>query len=99
MHCVILGYLPEGQDELRSLVVGAEENGVLRCVGRVGSGLTRALRLELRRVLDARRRSAPIIDCGMHAEWVEPGLFCTVSYLERTKDGLRAPVFVDLIRE
>jgi hypothetical protein len=35
----------------------------------------------------------------MQAEWVEPGLFCTVSYLERTKDGLRAPVFVDLIRE
>jgi DNA ligase D-like protein (predicted ligase) len=99
MHCVILGYLPEGQDELRSLVVGAEENGVLRCVGRVGSGLTRALRLELRRALDARRRPAPVVDCGMQAEWVEPGLFCTVSYLERTKDGLRAPVFVDLIRE
>jgi hypothetical protein len=30
--------------------------------------------------------------------WVEPELFCTVSYLERTPDGnLRAPVFEGLV--
>ena len=27
--------------------------------------------------------------------WVEPELYCTVSFLERTRDGsLRAPVFL-----
>jgi bifunctional non-homologous end joining protein LigD len=32
--------------------------------------------------------------------WVEPGLYCTVTYHERTKSGqLRAPVFKELVDE
>jgi hypothetical protein len=36
----------------------------------------------------------------VRGEWIEPGLFCTVSYLERTSEGnLRAPVFRELFED
>ncbi len=95
MPCLILGTIEE-QGELRSLVIGAEIEGELVCVGRVGSGLTNEARAKIR--LAAKPRDEPLIDCGMEASWLEPGLYCTVSYLERTEHGLRAPVFVDLVR-
>ena len=33
------------------------------------------------------------------AGWGEPGLFCRVRYLERTENGLRAPVFLELLHQ
>ncbi len=100
-HCVVLGWERDEQGGVRSLVVALEEEGRLRCVGKVGSGLDEALRERLRRELPARARPAPLIACpGVRAEWIEPGLFCTVSYLERTADGnLRAPVFRELFED
>lgn len=98
VHCVVLGFQAEGSD-LRSLIVGTDDEGRLRCVGRVGSGLTDALRAELLPLLRARVADAPVVDCGENVgTWVEPSVFCTVSYLERTRTGmLRAPVFVALV--
>jgi DNA ligase D-like protein (predicted ligase) len=103
--CVILGYLTEreaapGGKELRSLVIAAaDDEGRLRCVGRVGSGLDERVRRELLPELRARPRTAPLVPCDTDACWVEPGLFCTVSFLEKTKNGtLRAPVFVEWTR-
>jgi len=92
--CAVLGYLAEG-DDLRSLVIGTVEEGVLVCVGRVASGLDRRTRERLLPELRARSTEEPLIDCGMEALWVAPGLFCTVSYLERLDTGLRAPILVD----
>jgi len=99
MHCVILGYLPDGPRDVKSLILGTDDGaGQLICVGRVGSGLTDAMRRRLGGLLAERTCDAPIIDCGMEGTWVEPGLFCTVSFLERTKTGsLRGPVFIDLV--
>jgi len=107
MHCAVIGYLEE-QGDLKSLVVAAEIEGVLRCVGRVGTGFGERTRRELLAALRARPREAPLVEpgaagssgtvgsAGAEARWVEPGIYCTVSYLERTKAGsLRAPVFVD----
>lgn len=97
LQCAILGYLAEA-DDLRSLIIGAPDaNGRLQCVGRVGSGLTRAKAAELLALLRARASATPLIDCGMDGEWVAPGLFCEVSYFERSATGLRAPVFEALI--
>ena len=95
--CMILGFLPEGSEDLKSLIIGTEEDGRLVCVGRVGSGLTAPMRRHLRELCEARRRPNALVDCGMEGSWVEPGLFCTVKYLERTENGLRAPVFVELV--
>lgn len=100
MPCAILGYVPDGADELKSLIVGAEEDGELVCVGRVGSGLSRALRVRLLALFRARARPTPIVACDdPEGAWIEPGLYCTVSFLERTENGLRAPVFVELLDE
>jgi len=99
MHCVILGYLPDGPRDVKSLIIGTDDGeGQLVCVGRVGSGLTDVMRRRLGELLAKSVCDTPLIDCGMEGTWVEPGLFCTVSFLERTKTGsLRGPVFIDLV--
>jgi DNA ligase D-like protein (predicted ligase) len=102
MYCAIIGFLAEA-NEVRSLVIAAEEDGVLTYAGRVGSGLDAAMRIELHERLSARAREAPLIPvpaAAGPAVWVEPGLYCTVSFLERTANGeFRAPVFEELVAE
>jgi hypothetical protein len=40
------------------------------------------------------------VPCPEKGIWVEPGVYCTISYMERTDGGmLRAPVFKELIVE
>ena len=95
VHCAILGYEPDGASGFKSLVIATDVDGALRCVGRVGSGLTVADKERLWPLLQARRRSTPWLDAEVPGIWVEPGLYCQVSFLERTASGsLRAPVFL-----
>ncbi len=97
LHCLILGYLAEGRD-LRSLIIATEDDGELRSVGRVGSGLTDAMRAKLYELCRERERDTPLVECPEKGVWIEPGLYCKVSFLERTETGnLRAPVFLELI--
>lgn len=97
--CMVLGWVADARGDLTSLIVAAEEEGRLVCVGRVGSGLSDALRSELRTRCQARPRATPFVETQEAGSWVEPGLYCTVSFLERTRNGLRAPVFVALLPE
>ena len=47
-----------------------------------------------------RPRQTPLVPCPEKARWVEPGLYCEVSFAELTSAGvLRAPVFERLIEE
>ncbi len=92
--CAVLGYVAEGND-LRSLVIATEEEGRLVCIGRVASGMTDTVRARLFSECRSRARSTPFLDCAEDALWIQPGLYCTVSYLERTENGLRAPIFLD----
>jgi DNA ligase D-like protein (predicted ligase) len=95
VHCLVLGFEPDGADDFKSLIVATDFGGELRCVGKVGSGIGQAERRELRAQLFARRSARPLVDPGMSGVWVEPGLYCTVQFLERMPSGsLRAPVFV-----
>ncbi len=91
--CAVVGFSMRGE-EIRSLIIAASFDGALRCVGRVGSGLTDAKRAELLARLPEIERDRPVVPCGTHrGRWVEPILFCDVSYLEPTASGeLRAPV-------
>jgi DNA ligase D-like protein (predicted ligase) len=99
LHCAIVGYQAPG-DDLRSLIIAAPDDiGQLQCVGRVGSGLRRKEAAELLALLRKRARATPLIECGMPGEWVEPGLYCVVSFFERSATGLRGPVFEGLIEE
>ena len=103
-QCAILGYLPEGSRDFKSLVVALADGGRLRCVGMVGGGIDQHTREQINELLHARPRTAPLVPCEIPqaalCRWVEPGLYCTVSFAERTPNGnLRAPVFVKLFTE
>lgn len=99
--CAVLGFLPSGDDDFRSLIVAApDEGGILRSAGKVGSGFSDRTRAELNALLRARPRARPLVACPFRGKWVEPGLYCRVSYLERTHTGqLYAPVFEELVKE
>ena len=75
-----------------------EEPGPLRYLGKVGGGFTEALRAKVLALLQERPRQNPLVPCAEKARWVEPGLYCEVSFAELTEDGLlRAPVFEGLV--
>ena len=95
IHCVVIGFVPEGQDDFGSLIVATQdEDGLLTCLGRVGSGFDAPLRARVNDYLWRHLRPAPVIPSTEKGLWVEPGLYCTVTCMERTADGrLRAPVF------
>jgi DNA ligase D-like protein (predicted ligase) len=97
--CAILGFVSDERGDLTSLIVALQEDGRLVSAGRVGSGLTDALRARLGDLCRARLRATPFVPCPEKGTWVEPGLYCSVSYLERTTNGLRAPVFVELLEQ
>jgi ATP-dependent DNA ligase len=96
--CAILGFEPDGERDFKSLILASDIGGELRCVGKVGTGLTAAMHARLRQLLLARVCARPLIDAGMSGRWIEPGLYCSVSFLEWTASGsLRGPVFLELI--
>lgn len=98
VHCLVLGYEPDGVDDFKSLIVASDFGGELRCVGKVGSGISAAQHATLRPQLLARRTARPLVDPGMPGVWIEPGLYCAVRFLERMPSGsLRAPVFAGLV--
>jgi len=96
--CVVIGYLQDESGELQSLIIASDMDGELRCVGRVGSGISEAQRRELADLLAQRVAERPVVAAGMAGRWVAPEIYCRVSFLERTESGnLRAPVFKGLV--
>lgn len=99
--CVIIGFLPSEhrKRDFRSLILAAEEDSKLRCVGKVGSGIGDALRAKLNDFLWTHLMPRPVIPCRDKGKWVEPKLLCRVSCMERSARGdLRAPVFEELLQ-
>ncbi len=96
--CAVIGFLPSGPDDFRSLIIAAEFDGTLVCVGKVGTGFSNALRKKLNSLLWSRLVPKPVIPCKIKGKWLEPGLFCRVCFMERTESGdLRAPAFKELL--
>jgi bifunctional non-homologous end joining protein LigD len=92
--CAVLGFVPVGRRDFRSLILAAEADGALRWVGHVGTGWDAPLRARLNGLLWPRVQATPLIPCPVRGRWVRPGLWCTVKYLERTAGGaFRDPVF------
>ena len=95
--CAIIGYVPKG-DDFESLIVATDDEGELRCVGRVGTGFPDPLRADLNVLLRENACGEPLVPCAFKGCWVRAGLYCSVRYLERTRAGeLREPVFEELI--
>ncbi len=113
LQAAIIGYVekpgpgqsPARMPDFQSLLVAGnglpgEEPGPLRYLGKVGSGFDVALRARIMALLLERPRKTPLVPCPEKARWVEPGLYCEVSFAELTSAGvLRAPVFERLIEE
>ncbi|MBZ0269992.1 DNA ligase, partial [bacterium] len=82
---VVLGYLPAGRNDLKSLVIGIEEEGTLIPVGRVGSGLDDITRARLVETLRAHATEGPVVAVPRYGPeevaWVEPAIYCEVKYL------------------
>jgi bifunctional non-homologous end joining protein LigD len=99
--CVILGFTP-GQGgrgkTFGALLVGAYDDGDLRWVGQVGSGLTDTQLTTMLERLQGLTTAEPAVEelrDVKGAVFVEPTLVCEVEYLEMTKGTgkMRAPVF------
>lgn len=100
--CVVFGFVPneQGRRDFRALVIAAPgASGALRCVGKVGSGFDEDARAAVNDYLWSHPAPKSVVACEYkQARWVEPSLYCTVRYIDRTTDGkLRWPVFRGLI--
>ncbi|MBR2052918.1 MAG: hypothetical protein IJ959_02045, partial [Clostridia bacterium] len=98
---VIGGFATSAKNEVISAIyLGYYENKKLIFVGKVGTGLSDALRQELRQKFEKLARktcpfSSPIDD--KNAVWLRPTLVAEIKYAELTKDNLlRQPSFVGL---
>ena len=95
---------PEGaRAGLGALLLGFYEDGRLVFAGKVGTGFTAQVLVDLRRRLErSERQSPPFVNPPRGAEargahWVQPKLVCEVAFTEWTRDGhLRHPTFQGL---
>jgi DNA ligase D-like protein (predicted ligase) len=98
--CAIIGYEPDDHDDFRSLILAADQEGTLRYVGKVGSGIDSGVRKTLNALVRESSRAKPFVPCKIKGKWVEPGLYCLVHYMEQTANGhLRMPVFKELVKQ
>lgn len=103
IQVVVIGYMEKGGSDFQSLLVAGtnlpgEAPGPLRYLGRVGGGFTEAMRNRVYDLLQRNPRETPLVSCPEKGRWIEPRLYCEVSYAELTEAGLlRAPVFEGLV--
>ena len=104
-ECVIGGFTdPEGMRAgLGALLIGYYEGDRLVFCGKVGTGFTQTLALDLRRRLDGLERKTCPFDppppraVSRGAHWAKPALVCEVEFTEWTTDGkVRHPSFQGL---
>jgi DNA ligase D-like protein (predicted ligase) len=98
IHCVVIGFVPEGTDDFGALIIAAEEGGAVRCVGKVGTGFDHRRRARINRFLWSHLLDVPLVPPGKYrGRWVAPGLYLAVRCMERTATGqLRAPAVVEV---
>jgi bifunctional non-homologous end joining protein LigD len=100
--CVVIGFTPDedGRRDFAALIIATQTaDGLVACVGKVGSGFDQAVRDRINSYLWSHLRKTPVIPAPIkNGIWVEPGLFCQVRCMERTTTGqLRAPAFLGII--
>jgi bifunctional non-homologous end joining protein LigD len=95
---------PEGSRQgIGSILVGYYDEGRLTFAGKVGTGFSQKVALDLRQKLEELERAASPFDpapkgsLGRHAHWAEPRLVAEVVFTEWTGDGkIRHPSFQGL---
>jgi bifunctional non-homologous end joining protein LigD len=98
----IIGFTPisRGGDEIGALLVAVHDGSGFRYAGKVGTGFSNELRLQLRAMLEQDRIDrSPAADAPRmrDAIWVKPRYVAQVAFTEWTQDGkLRHPSFQGL---
>lgn len=103
---VIVGWTPSDKSRgFRSLLLGVHENGALRYAGKVGTGFSNQLMIELSEKLAKLERKTPTVEVPKNigraavrgARWVTPKLVAEIAFTETTPDNLlRHPSFLGL---
>lgn len=102
---VIIGYTqPQGgRSHFGALLLGVQDKGKLRYVGRVGTGFNEQMLASLYRQLSKRTRETPPANAQVparekrEATWTDPDLICEVRFTGWTRDHLlRHPAFIAL---
>ncbi len=100
VDCVILGFVPLGQDDFKALVLGTVVEGQLRIVGQVTDGISADVRVELNQRMREIRRKTPFVRSSTTAVWLEPVLTCNVGFSGWSESGkLREPLFNHMLAE
>jgi ATP-dependent DNA ligase len=98
--CVVIGFVPKGDDDFESLLLAAQDGPDLppRYVGRVGSGFSDIERATVNEFLRCHICTKSVVEAKhKDAVWVEARLYCTIRCMERTSTGqLRAPTVAQL---
>jgi bifunctional non-homologous end joining protein LigD len=90
---VIVGWTPsDKQRGFRALLLGVNENGVLRYAGKVGTGFTGDEIERLMALMAPLEKKGPTVDAPRaavrRAHWIEPKLVAEVAYIEFTDEGV-----------
>ncbi|MBO7345466.1 MAG: ATP-dependent DNA ligase [Clostridia bacterium] len=93
---IVLGYKPDGNGNVKDLILGYEENGKFKCKGSVYLGVRKEERDYIKNF--ATKNKSKVID-GKYKDviWIEPELIGTVQYMQETEEGsMRQPVWKGL---
>ena len=94
VDCVIVGYIPLGEDDFEALVVATDVEGQLRVVAIVSQGISPEDRADLNRRMRELPRKRPFVSTSIEADWIEPKLLCRILFREWTSNKrLRSPEF------
>ena len=105
IQAAIIGFIEKPGKDFQCLLVAGSglPGGGARAAALPGEGrggLHRVHASKNERSCERAPPGAPLVACPERALWVEPGLYCEVSFAELTEAGLlRAPVFEGLIEE
>ncbi len=99
---LIVGWLPSEKSRgFRSLLLGVNEGDTIRYAGKVGTGFSQDLMLDIGAKLERLARKSPTVDAPKAAvrgaHWVTPKLVAEIAFAEVTPDGvLRHSSFLGL---
>lgn len=93
IDCVVLGYIPAGDDDLQSLVLGGDVQGQLRIVAVLREGIPPDEKQQLMADLRAIPLDRPFLSTNIEAEWVEPRIAVRVRFRDWNRSRLRSPYF------
>src|SRR5262249_43189056 len=88
VQCVVIGYVPDQDGHVESLVLATLKDGTLTYAGTVNSGLGKTEAAALTKKFASLTSKVPLLgDLDMKAVWVRPEVFCEIHQSGTTPKG------------